>query len=163
MCISRQYLSAAVLAPIIAKFGPHKRLVLKSGSTFASLSRSIVYQQLAGSAADAIFKRVLLKCEVCFWNFATVLVIASPSPRQSSLANPDTRLLADCPVDRPSAACYAVRRGAVTHRGPGGGARGAAWLRAFQQQGVLLCFQTRNIPFQRVITDAVSCSVHFRL
>jgi 3-methyladenine DNA glycosylase/8-oxoguanine DNA glycosylase len=54
-----------VLAPIIAKFGPHKRLVLKSGSTFASLSRSIVYQQLAGSAADAIFKRVLLKCEVC--------------------------------------------------------------------------------------------------
>ncbi len=53
-----------VLAPIIAKFGPHSRLVLQSGSTFASLSRSIVYQQLAGSAADAIFKRVLLRCEV---------------------------------------------------------------------------------------------------
>ena len=53
-----------MLAPIIARFGPHKRLVLKSGSTFASLSRSIVYQQLAGSAADAIFKRVLLRCEV---------------------------------------------------------------------------------------------------
>ncbi len=53
-----------VLAPVIAKFGPHSRLVLQSGSTFASLSRSIVYQQLAGSAADAIFKRVLLRCEV---------------------------------------------------------------------------------------------------
>ena len=57
--------ACTVLAPIIEKFGPHKRLVLQSGSTFASLSRSIVYQQLAGSAADAIFKRVLLKCEVC--------------------------------------------------------------------------------------------------
>ena len=57
-------MSPAVLAPVIAKFGPHSRLVLQSGSTFASLSRSIVYQQLAGSAADAIFKRVLLRCEV---------------------------------------------------------------------------------------------------
>lgn len=39
------------------------RLLLKDGSCFASLARTIVFQQLAGSAADAIFKRVLLACK----------------------------------------------------------------------------------------------------
>ena len=78
--------ATTVLAPVIAKFGPHSRLVLQSGSTFASLSRSIVYQQLAGAAADAIFKRVLLRCEVCLAATAALLYSLNHPSRISSLS-----------------------------------------------------------------------------
>lgn len=55
---------AAGLAPLIAQHGPPERLLSKSSSCFVSLAKSILYQQLAGSAAAAIYSRFLAVCGV---------------------------------------------------------------------------------------------------
>lgn len=55
-----------VLAPLlIAQGGPPESLLPKEGSTFASLSKSICYQQLATKAAAKIFQRVLALDSSC--------------------------------------------------------------------------------------------------
>lgn len=57
-------LGFAELAPLIEEFGPPERLLAKSTSCFRSLAKSILYQQLAGTAAAAIYSRFLAVCGV---------------------------------------------------------------------------------------------------
>eukprot|EP00878_Enallax_costatus_P027481 GHUV01029598.1.p2 GENE.GHUV01029598.1~~GHUV01029598.1.p2 ORF type:complete len:125 (+),score=19.08 GHUV01029598.1:461-835(+) len=52
------------LAGLISTFGPPERLIAKSTSCFRSLAKSILYQQLAGTAAAAIYSRFLAVCRV---------------------------------------------------------------------------------------------------
>jgi DNA-3-methyladenine glycosylase II len=52
----------ARLAPLIALHGPPERLVAKGHGAFASLSKSICFQQLATKAATVIYGRVLTAC-----------------------------------------------------------------------------------------------------
>lgn len=52
-----------MLGVAMARLEPPARLLRKQGSCFATLARTIVFQQLASSAAEAIFKRVLLACK----------------------------------------------------------------------------------------------------
>jgi 3-methyladenine DNA glycosylase/8-oxoguanine DNA glycosylase len=56
----------AVLVPTLKLHTdkPPLWLVAKKGSAFASLAKSVVFQQLAGSAAAAIYKRFLSVCQV---------------------------------------------------------------------------------------------------
>lgn len=61
-----QHLSSADerLAPLIQQHGPPLRLLAKLGTCcFASLAKSIVFQQLATGAAAAIYSRVLRVCQ----------------------------------------------------------------------------------------------------
>jgi hypothetical protein len=55
---------AAGLAPLISQHGPPERLLSKCSSCFVSLAKSILYQQLAGTAAAAIYSRFLAVCGV---------------------------------------------------------------------------------------------------
>lgn len=50
------------LAPLIATHGPPERLLTKGPGAFATLSKSICFQQLATTAAAVIFGRVLEAC-----------------------------------------------------------------------------------------------------
>jgi DNA-3-methyladenine glycosylase II len=50
------------LAPLITLHGPPERLLAKGGGAFASLSKSICFQQLATRAAAVIYGRVLTAC-----------------------------------------------------------------------------------------------------
>ena len=52
------------LADLISTFGPPERLIAKKTSCFRSLAKSILYQQLAGTAAAAIYSRFLAVCRV---------------------------------------------------------------------------------------------------
>lgn len=53
------------MGPLIDEHGAPDSLLFKgSQNLFGSLARSIVYQQLATSAADKIFQRVLQACKV---------------------------------------------------------------------------------------------------
>lgn len=52
------------LAGLIAAFGPPERLIAKDTCCFRSLAKSILYQQLAGTAAAAIYSRFLAVCKV---------------------------------------------------------------------------------------------------
>jgi DNA-3-methyladenine glycosylase II len=51
-----------LLAPLIAEHGIPERLLAKGGGAFASLSKSICFQQLATKAAATIYGRVLKTC-----------------------------------------------------------------------------------------------------
>ena len=54
--------------PYIQQYGAPERLLAKTGvSTYASLAKSIAFQQLATPAAAAIFGRVLRVCKVRGW------------------------------------------------------------------------------------------------
>ncbi len=55
-------LFAAELAPLIDLHGVPERLLAKQGSTFATLAKSIIFQQLATKAAATIYGRVLAAC-----------------------------------------------------------------------------------------------------
>ncbi|WIA09969.1 hypothetical protein OEZ85_010181 [Tetradesmus obliquus] len=69
------------LAPLIAQHGPPERLLSKSSSCFVSLAKSILYQQLAGSAAAAIYSRFLAVCGVPDETALTpAAVLAAPQP-----------------------------------------------------------------------------------
>lgn len=61
-----QHLAAADprLQDLITSFGPPERLLTKTSSCFRSLAKSILYQQLAGTAAAAIYSRFLAVCGV---------------------------------------------------------------------------------------------------
>ncbi len=52
------------LRPLIQQHGLPERLLAKGGSYFVALAKSICFQQLAISAASAIFKRFLATCGV---------------------------------------------------------------------------------------------------
>ncbi len=52
------------LADLVAEHGPPASLAACEGSTFASLARSIVAQQLAIGAARTIHGRFLVSCKV---------------------------------------------------------------------------------------------------
>eukprot|EP00877_Chromochloris_zofingiensis_P011900 jgi/Chrzof1/6964/Cz02g05210.t1 len=52
------------LAPLIAEHGPPSRMIAKSGMSFRSLAKSILYQQLAGKAAACIYARFLTTCGI---------------------------------------------------------------------------------------------------
>lgn len=52
------------LHDLITTFGPPERLLAKDSSCFRSLAKSILYQQLAGTAAAAIYSRFLAVCGV---------------------------------------------------------------------------------------------------
>ena len=55
----------AALAPLIEEHGAPDSLLFKGPrNMFGSLARSIVYQQLATSAADKIFGRIQEACKV---------------------------------------------------------------------------------------------------
>jgi hypothetical protein len=63
-CCCAWHVCAAGLQPLITQHGPPERLLSKSSSCFVSLAKSILYQQLAGSAAAAIYSRFLAACGV---------------------------------------------------------------------------------------------------
>jgi hypothetical protein len=54
----------ARLAGLIAEHGAPDRLLAKTSSCFTSLAKAIIYQQLAGTAAAAIYARFLAACGV---------------------------------------------------------------------------------------------------
>lgn len=49
---------------MIAEHGPPSRMIAKSGMSFRSLAKSILYQQLAGKAAACIYARFLTTCGI---------------------------------------------------------------------------------------------------
>ncbi|KAF6257304.1 DNA glycosylase [Scenedesmus sp. NREL 46B-D3] len=69
------------LQSLITQHGPPERLLAKSSSCFVSLAKSILYQQLAGSAAAAIYSRFLAVCGVPDESHLTpAAVLAAPPP-----------------------------------------------------------------------------------
>lgn len=65
------------LVPLIEQFGAPSRLMAKGFTNmFASLARSIIYQQLATGAATAIHGRFLEACKVVALNHNAL----SPKP-----------------------------------------------------------------------------------
>lgn len=62
---TKQCVYPAGLLPLIEEHGVPERLLPKGfDNMFASLAKSIIYQQLAGSAAHAIHTRFLAACGV---------------------------------------------------------------------------------------------------
>lgn len=51
-----------VIAQVVAQVGPCRMEIDQSSTLFAALSRSILYQQISGSAAAAIHKRLIALC-----------------------------------------------------------------------------------------------------
>ena len=69
-----------MLAPLIAQHGPPEWLLAKAssgGQCFASLSKAIVFQQLATRAAAAIYARVLEACQ-CAELLTPQAILAAP-------------------------------------------------------------------------------------
>ena len=58
LAVEHVRLSDAVLARVIDEIGPFRMLLRPAPSVFAALAEAIVYQQLNGKAASAIFARV---------------------------------------------------------------------------------------------------------
>lgn len=82
-----QHPAGAELASVIEQHSePPAKLLAKSEHMFSSLVRSIVYQQLAGSAASAIHGRFLTACKVSHHACAALL---SAIDTRSALARPD--------------------------------------------------------------------------
>lgn len=65
------------LAELVAEYGTPTGLTASEGSTFASLARSIVFQQLATRAAQVIWGRFLLACK-CESDPTPAAVLATP-------------------------------------------------------------------------------------
>eukprot|EP00775_Hariotina_reticulata_P004463 gene4463-4719_t len=86
------------LVPLMESFGPPERLLAKKMSCFRSLAKSILYQQLAGSAAAAIYSRFLAACGVPDESTLTpsaVLSVELPSLRACGLSERKASYLHD--------------------------------------------------------------------
>ncbi|KAL4437561.1 hypothetical protein ABPG77_003542 [Micractinium sp. CCAP 211/92] len=84
------------LAPLIQQLGPPERLLGKGGSNFATLSKAIVFQQLATTAAAVIYGRVLAACSCTEWlSPAAVLAAPTAALRQAGLSERKVSYLQD--------------------------------------------------------------------
>lgn len=91
-------LSRAGLAPLIDEHGAPARLLAKSTPAFTSLAKAIVYQQLSGSSAAAIYGRFLGACDVPdegALSPAAVLSAPLPSLRAAGLSERKSEYLRD--------------------------------------------------------------------
>jgi DNA-3-methyladenine glycosylase II len=85
------------LAPLIAQHGPPERLIVKGDGAFATLCKTIVFQQLATTAAAKIFARVLDSCACTPELLTPAAIIATPleTLRQAGLSQRKAEYLHD--------------------------------------------------------------------
>lgn len=94
------FLSAAdpSLAPLISLHGPPERLLAKGPGAFATLSKSICFQQLATQAAAKIFARVLGACRCTsagILDHASVLSTTEDTLRSAGLSRAKAAYIRD--------------------------------------------------------------------